>query len=107
MPDFYQQGGNATLISDYGNDLLPSINRDVVNFVGHYEFSPAATLFAEAKYANTQSYSLGQPSFDYYLLMQPDNPICPPARWRQIRRPPLRASATIRIPRRWKRAKFS
>jgi iron complex outermembrane recepter protein len=77
VPDFYQQGGNATLVSDYGNDLLPSINRDIVNFVGHYDLFPSMTLYAEAKYANTRSFSLQQPSFDYYLLIPQDNPYIP------------------------------
>lgn len=77
VPDFFQQGGNGTLVSDYGNDLLPKIERHVVNFLGHFEFSPAATLFAEAKYANITSYSLGQPTFDYYLFIPSDNPFIP------------------------------
>jgi outer membrane receptor protein involved in Fe transport len=77
VPDFYQQGGNATLVSDYGNDLLPSVNRDIVNFVGHYDMLPGFTLFGEAKYANTRSFSLAQPSFDYYLLIPEDNPYIP------------------------------
>jgi outer membrane receptor protein involved in Fe transport len=79
VPDFYQQGGNATLVSDYGNDLLPQVERHVFNAIGHVDISKAFTLFAEAKYANIQSYSLGQPSFDYYLLITPDNPFIPAA----------------------------
>ena len=77
VPDFYQQGGNGTLVSDYGNDLLPSVERHVVNAIGHVEISPAFEVFAEAKYAKIKSFSLGQPTFDYYLLIQPDNPFIP------------------------------
>ncbi|HEX8449804.1 MAG TPA: TonB-dependent receptor plug domain-containing protein, partial [Allosphingosinicella sp.] len=79
VPNAYQQGGNATLVSDYGNDLLPQVRRHVVNAIGHVDFSKAFTLFGEAKYANIQSYSLGQPSFDYYLLISPENPFIPAA----------------------------
>ena len=32
------------------------------------------TFFAEGKYANSKSFSLGQPSFDYYLFIPEDNP---------------------------------
>jgi outer membrane receptor protein involved in Fe transport len=73
VPDFYQQGGNATLVSDYGNDLLPKIRRDVVNVITHFDVSPGLTIFAEGKFAKNKSFSLAQPSFDYYLLIPGDN----------------------------------
>jgi iron complex outermembrane receptor protein len=79
IPDFYQQGGNATLVSDYTNDLLPDVERHVVNAIGHIDLAPAVTLFAEAKYANIESFSLGQPTFDYYLFIEADNPFIPQA----------------------------
>lgn len=79
IPDFYQQGGNGTLVSDYGNDLLPQVRRHVVNALAHFEVSPALDLFAEGKYANIRSFSLGQPTFDYYLLIPDDNPYIPTA----------------------------
>ena len=75
----YSTGGNATRVSDYANDLLPEIKRHVVNFIGHFDVSPALTLFADVKYANNKAFSLGQPSFDYYLLIQDDNPYLPAA----------------------------
>lgn len=73
----YSRGSDDTLVSDYGNDLLPSVRRHVVNVMGHYDFSPAFQVFAEGKYANTKSYSLGQPGFDYYLFVPEDNPYIP------------------------------
>lgn len=78
VPDFYQQGGNATLVSDYGNDLLPDNRRHVVNMLTHFDVNDKVTLFAEGKYANTQSFSLGQPSFDYYLYFPSDNAFISP-----------------------------
>lgn len=77
VPDFYQQGGNATLVSDYGNDLLPKVNRNVVNLMARYELSPAVEVFAEGKFAKSRSFSVGQPSFDYYLYVPFDNPFIP------------------------------
>ncbi|MDP5280732.1 TonB-dependent receptor [Sphingomonas sp. DG1-23] len=79
VPNFYQQGGNATLVSDYGNDLLPKVERHVVNAVAHFDVSDAVTIFAEGKYANIRSFSLAQPTFDYYLLIPEDNPFIPAA----------------------------
>ena len=77
VPDFYQRGGNATLVSDYGNDLLPRIRRDVVNLITNFKLTDGITLFAEGKFARSKSFSLGQPTFDYYLLVEPDNPFIP------------------------------
>lgn len=77
VPNFYQQGGNATRVADYGNDLLPQVDRHVVNALAHYDVSSALTIFAEAKYARTHSYSLAQPTFDYYLFIPEDNPYIP------------------------------
>lgn len=79
VPNFYQRGGSGTLVSDYGNDLRPEINRDIVSAIAHYDFSDAFTLYAEGKYANTRSFSVGQPSFDYYLNIPEDNPYIPAA----------------------------
>lgn len=77
VPNFYQQGGNGTLVSDYANDLLPQIDRHVVNALAHFDVSDKLTIFAEGKYARTHSFSLAQPTFDYYLNISEDNPYIP------------------------------
>jgi outer membrane receptor protein involved in Fe transport len=77
IPGGYEQGGSATRVADYGNDLLPKINRNVINLIGHFDVSPALTIFAEGKYARNKSFSLAQPTFDYYLYLAPDNPYIP------------------------------
>jgi len=73
----FSQGGSGTSIADYQNDLLPRIDRHVVNLITHYDVSPALTLFAEGKYARSKSFTVGQPSFDYYLLAEDGNPYLP------------------------------
>ena len=77
IPGGYEQGGSATRVADYGNDLLPQIRRNVVNLIGHFDVSPALTIFAEGKYARNKSFSLAQPTFDYYLYLAPDNAYIP------------------------------
>lgn len=79
VPDFYQQGGDGTLQSDYRGDLLPKVVRNIGNFIAHYDISPALTLYAEGKYAHTLSYSISQPTFDYYIHVDPENPYIPDA----------------------------
>ncbi|KQM28702.1 MULTISPECIES: TonB-dependent receptor plug domain-containing protein [unclassified Sphingomonas] len=73
----FSQGGSGTRVADYQNDLLPQIDRHVVNAIAHFDVSPALTLFADAKYAHNKAFTLGQPSFDYYLLVKDDNPFLP------------------------------
>ena len=77
VPDFYQQGGSGTLTTDYRGDILPQVTRYIGNLITHYDFSDKFTLYAEAKYAHTISYSVDQPTFDYYIMIQPDNPYIP------------------------------
>ena len=79
IPGGYTRNSDDTLVADYGNDLLPSSKRHVVNAFAHYDVSDKLQLFAEGKYANTKSYSLGQPTFDYYLFVPQDNPYIPTA----------------------------
>ncbi len=73
----FSQGGSGTRVADYQNDLLPQIDRHVVNAIAHFDVSPALTLFADAKYAHNKAFTLGQPSFDYYLLVEDGNPFLP------------------------------
>lgn len=79
VPNFYQQGGSGTPVADYGNDLLPDVRRHIVNAVAHFDVSDAVTVFAEGKYANTRSFSLAQPTYDYNLVIEEDNPFIPAA----------------------------
>lgn len=71
------QGGSATSVASYGNDLLPQVHRDIFNFIGHYDVSDKLTLFAEGKYADVTSISYAQPTFDYYIFVPADNPYLP------------------------------
>lgn len=79
LPGGFQQGGSATLVSDYGNDLRPETKRDIISAVTHFDVSDALTLYAEGKYVRTRSYSEAQPTWDYYLYIPADNPFIPDA----------------------------
>jgi len=73
----YVLGGSSTLVSRYGNDLLPDIRRHVINGIAHYDVNDKLTLYAEAKYANIRSFSLAQPTFEYGTFIEADNPYLP------------------------------
>ena len=77
VPPYEMQGGNGTLTSDYNADLLPKVNRNIFNVLGHFDVSPALSFFAEGKYARTKSFTVSQPTWDYYLLIKADNPYMP------------------------------
>jgi len=68
------QGGDSTPIAGYQGDLQPGTKKHNFNFLGSYEFSPAARIFVEGKYTNTKSFSVAQPSFDFFTTLQADNP---------------------------------
>ena len=55
----------------------PRWNRHLVNLLGHFDVNDALTISAEAKYVRSQGFSIAQPTYDFYLLMTPDNPYMP------------------------------
>jgi iron complex outermembrane recepter protein len=66
-------GGSNTPTAGYFGDLEPANRRHVANLLASYEFSPAARVYAEAKYVTTRAFSVGQPSFDFFTYLTPDN----------------------------------
>lgn len=77
LPGGNAVGGSATEIARYQNDLTPQVERHVANAIAHFDVSDKLTLFAEGKYANVKSFTLGQPTWDYYLFVPEDNPFIP------------------------------
>lgn len=73
----YTIGGSSTPVDGYQGDLFPELERHLFNVLGHYEVSDALTFLAEGKYVRAHSYTVSQPSFDYYLFQTPDNPFMP------------------------------
>ncbi|MFU8816208.1 MAG: TonB-dependent receptor plug domain-containing protein [Pseudomonadales bacterium] len=75
---FLQQGGDGSRLDQFIGDLLPQKERMTVNAFFDYEFSPRANLFSELKYSRNDSFSRGQPSFDFFLFLEPDYAFYPP-----------------------------
>ncbi|RYD60661.1 MAG: TonB-dependent receptor, partial [Sphingomonadales bacterium] len=67
------QGGSSTPTAGYQGDLQPDNRIHNINALTSFEFSPALRVFAQGKYTNTKSYSVSQPSFDFYTYLAPDN----------------------------------
>lgn len=67
------QGGDSTPVAGYGGDLQPKNRIHNVNLLTSFEVSPALRIFAQGKYTNTKSFSVAQPSFDFFTYLAPDN----------------------------------
>lgn len=74
----YQQGGSGTPVAGYGRDLIGQTDRVALNLFGHYDVSDRVRFFTEQKYVITDAESFGQPTFDLFLAINPDNPFVPP-----------------------------
>ncbi|MGL5837117.1 MAG: TonB-dependent receptor plug domain-containing protein [Sphingorhabdus sp.] len=66
-------GGSNTPTAGYFGDLQPKTQRHAANLLASFEFSPAFRLFGEAKYVRATAFSVGQPSFDFFTFIAPDN----------------------------------
>lgn len=74
---FSMQGGSGSLTDWFNDDLLPGFERLTLNSTGKFELSSQAELFAELKYNRTRSDFRAQPSYDYGLFIDIDNPYLP------------------------------
>jgi outer membrane receptor protein involved in Fe transport len=66
-------GGSNTPTAGYFGDLVPQTQRHSANVLTSFEVSPALRLFAEGKYVRSTAFSVGQPSFDFFTFIAPDN----------------------------------
>ena len=62
-----------TPTAGYFGDFAPYLERHNVNLLTSFEFSPALRFFGEAKYVRTTAETRGQPSFDFFTFLAPDN----------------------------------
>ena len=78
---FYQVGGDATQQDDYlgFSTILPEIERTAINAFLTYGFGDSLELFAELKHVQTDAYNESQPSFDFFMAIDPSNPFVPTA----------------------------
>ena len=70
---FLTQGGDSTPIAGYQGDLQPDNRIHNINVLSSFEFNDALRVFAQGKYTDTHSFTIAQPSFDFFTYLQPDN----------------------------------
>ncbi|BBF69290.1 TonB-dependent receptor plug domain-containing protein [Sphingomonas bisphenolicum] len=67
------QGGDSTPLAGYQGDLQAYNRVHNFNLLSHYDFSDAVKFFFEAKYVKNKTFTLAQPSFDFFTYLTPDN----------------------------------
>ena len=66
-------GGSSTPQNSYFGDYTPFTRRHIANVLGSFKVSPALRLFAEGKFVRTYAFTDGQPSYDFFTTLYPDN----------------------------------
>lgn len=74
----FQRGGSGTPTAGYGRDLIGETDRYALNLFGHFDITSNIRFFTEQKFVITEANSVGQPTFDLFLWIEPDNPFIPP-----------------------------
>src|SRR5690606_36167143 len=78
VPDYYSQGGSGTPTADFNNYLRAQTDTTIASLFTHFDLTDHATLFAEGKYVYGRSVAYDQPTFDYDIFLEPDNPYLSP-----------------------------
>ena len=66
-------GGSSTPREIYYGDNTPFTQKHIANVMARYEFSPAFKIYAEGKYVKSKANTFGQPTYDFYTELAPDN----------------------------------
>ena len=66
-------GGDSTPRESYYGDYTPYTRKHIANLLAHFEFSPALTVYAEAKYVRSTAWTEYQPTYDLFTQLAPDN----------------------------------
>lgn len=73
----FMQGGDGSPLEDFNDQLIPDLDRWTINTRGRYDFSNAVRLIGEFKVAHTETYFVGQPTYEFGTLVFTDNPFMP------------------------------
>ena len=81
---FYSIGGSGTPLADYIGDVLPHSQNTVASVFGNFSVSSAVNFFGEAKFVHGKANAYSQPTFDFQLFQDAENPFIPAAVASQI-----------------------
>ena len=78
VPPFFQQGGDGSPLDQFIGDLTPDEERYTFDALLTYEITESARVFADLKYSRTKAFSASEPTFDFFLFLEPDYAYTPP-----------------------------
>ncbi len=74
---FFSRGGDGSSRDRFIGDLLSGQKRYNANLLANYELTDNHRVFGQFKYVRTETRSFSQPSFDFFLFIDEDNPYIP------------------------------
>lgn len=74
---FTMQGGSGTPLPVFQTQIIPGLERGSLNSTFRHEFTDGNAFFAEAKFVRTETQFKSQPTFDYGIWVDLDNPFIP------------------------------
>ena len=77
FPTLYQQGGDGTRVASNVGDLLPEKDRYTINLFSDLDLTDSTRVFTEIKYSRSEASALAQPTYDFTMIIQPENPFIP------------------------------
>lgn len=73
----FMRGGSGSRLEDFNDQLIADLDRWTINARGHFDFNNNHRVVGELKWAHTETYFVGQPTYDFGTLMAIDNPYMP------------------------------
>ena len=73
----FMQGGSGSPAEDFNDQLVPDLDRYTINLRAHYDLNNQHRLIGEFKWGRTETYFVGQPTYEFFTFMSSDNPYMP------------------------------
>jgi outer membrane receptor protein involved in Fe transport len=99
IPPFLQNSGDGSLLDRFIGDLISGQKRYNANFFANYALRPRHRIFSQFKFVRTETETFGQPSFDYFLFIDEENPFIPASIRTALEAAPLTLSEIFGFPR--------
>ena len=73
----FMVGGTGSRLEDFNDQLIPDLDRWTINTRAHYNFTGGHRVVGEFKWAHTETFFVGQPTYDFGEYVYVDNPFMP------------------------------
>ena len=73
----FMQGGTGSRLEDFNDQLIPDLDRWTMHARGRFDINNAFRIISEFKWAHTETYFVGQPTYDFGQVISTDNPFMP------------------------------